>query len=301
MASRGAGRIVLLGRRAPSDAARSRLAELEANGCEIVTLQGDVASSEDMERLWPAIAGGARPLRGVLHAAGVLETASLDDLDAATLARVTRAKTAGGLLLHERTRDLELDFFVLFSSISSVWGTRGLGAYAAGNRFLDGLAALRRARGLPAVSIGWGPWSGAGLSAGETRSSGPPGQRSGSSRDSASGRSPPEQALAALERCLGEDAAHTVVAHIDWSTFLPLMETVGQDLWLSAAGAAAGARAARSRLGRVDEGMGGALGPEARGGDRRPSCSRWSAPSWAAHRSRVPIPSAGSSTWASTR
>src|SRR4029450_11784122 len=118
-------------------------------------------------RIWPAVVGDAKPLRGVLHAAGVLEPSSLDDLDPVALSTLTRAKTAGALLLHDLTRDAALDFFVLFSSISSVWGTRRLGASAAGNRFLDGLAALRQAQGLPGVSISWGPWSGGGLSNGD--------------------------------------------------------------------------------------------------------------------------------------
>ena len=234
LAAGGAGRIVLLGRREPSPAARTRLAELEATGCEIVTLQGDITSSEDMARLWPEIAAGDRPLRGVLHAAGALQATSLVDLDHVTLANVTRAKTVGGLMLDELTRDLAIDFFVLFSSIASVWGTRSLGAYAAGNRFLDGLAALRRDRGLPGTSISWGPWGGGGMSAhGHEREL----ERLGV------GAMAPEQALAALESCLDEDSAHTVVAHIDWGTFLPLMETVGQGLWLATAAPRGGGHA----------------------------------------------------------
>ena len=135
LAEGGAGRIVLLGRRAPSDDARRRLAAIPGP-TEIVVVHADIASAEDMARVWPAIAESGKPLAGVVHAAGVVEPGGLDDLNAEALASLTRAKTAGALILHDATRGAALDFFVLFSSIASVWGTRGLGAYAAANRFL---------------------------------------------------------------------------------------------------------------------------------------------------------------------
>ena len=166
LAAGGAGRVVLVGRRTPSEHALSRLKALEGRS-EIVTLAADAASIDDLIGIWPTIAGDAKPLRGVLHAAGVVEPGSLDDLDPGALARLARAKTAGAVQLDDLTRGIPLDFFVLFSSISSVWGTRGLGAYAAANRFLDGLAARRHAAGLPSLSISWGPWSGGGLSDGD--------------------------------------------------------------------------------------------------------------------------------------
>src|SRR5690606_12999740 len=139
------------------------------------------------------------------------------------LTRVARAKTIGAWLLHERTRTLPLDAFVLFSSIAAVWGTRGLGAYAAANRALDAIAELRRREGRPALSANWGPWDGAGLAAGEPRRDL---ARAGIRAMSA------ERALDALERALASGDAHIVAVDVDWSTFLPLMETAGQDLWL---------------------------------------------------------------------
>jgi hypothetical protein len=102
-------------------------------------------------------------LRGVIHAAGVLENRSLTGLDPESLARVIAPKAAGAWHLHEATRDDPLEFFILFSSAVSVLGSPGQGNYAAANSFLDSLAHHRRARGLPASSINWGPWTEVGL------------------------------------------------------------------------------------------------------------------------------------------
>ena len=208
---------------------------------------------------WPAIAGGARPLRGVLHAAGVLETSSLDDLDAAMLARVTRAKTAGGLLLHERTRDLGLDFFVLFSSISSVWGDarprrlrRRQSFPRRAGRAAPRARAARPQHQLGTVERGRTVGRRTGTGAREAR---PPADRRRAGAGGA--RTLPRRRRRPYRR-----RAHRL------ETFLPLMETVGQDLWLSAAGAGRGCARARSRRGRADESVGGALGPQARSGDR---------------------------------
>ena len=108
-------------------------------------------------------AEGWPPIRGVVHAAGVLHDGLLTQLDAAALDSVLRPKVIGGWLLHRLLEDAPLDFFVLFSSAGSLLGQPGQGNYAAANAFLDALAHHRRAQGQPALTINWGAWSRLGL------------------------------------------------------------------------------------------------------------------------------------------
>ena len=104
------------------------------------------------------------PLRGVIHTAGLIDDGLLVNLNAERLQYVMGPKVAGGWNLHQLTLNQALDFFVLFSSASSVLGSPGQGNYAAANAFLDALANHRRNLDLPALSINWGPWSYIGMS-----------------------------------------------------------------------------------------------------------------------------------------
>ena len=120
-----------------------------------------------MARLITDLEGVDAPLRGVFHAAGVLDDGILLTQTMERFRQVLEPKTTGAWLLHELTRDLELDFFVLFSSAASLVGTAGQASYAAANAYLDGLADLRRQEGLPVTTINWGPWEGTGMAADE--------------------------------------------------------------------------------------------------------------------------------------
>ena len=102
------------------------------------------------------------PLRGVIHAAAAFEDALLANASWELFERVLRPKLAGAWNLHRATLELDLDFFVLFSTVLSLWGAAGQGAYTAANSFLDALAHHRRAQGLPATAFNWGPWEDAG-------------------------------------------------------------------------------------------------------------------------------------------
>jgi acyl carrier protein len=141
----------------------------------------------------------------------VLEDGTLAHQDAARLARALAPKAAGAWNLHRLTRDAQLDFFALFSSVVSLLGSPGQGPYAAANAFVDGLAHHRRAAGLPAVVINWGPWSGLGLSATESA------RRSLALADRAGVLGlAPDQARRALEQVLASGAAQVAVVRMDW-------------------------------------------------------------------------------------
>jgi phthiocerol/phenolphthiocerol synthesis type-I polyketide synthase D len=158
----GARRLILNGRTDPSDGQRSDLAEL-ANGAEIVFVGGDIASPGVAERLVATAEETGRQLRGVVHAAGVLDDGLVAALTRDGLERVWGAKAAGAVRLHAATAASRLDWWVGFSSMASLFGLPGQVAYATANAWLDALVAWRRASGLPATAINWGQWSDVGI------------------------------------------------------------------------------------------------------------------------------------------
>ena len=163
LVDRGAGRIVLNGRREPSDDQRNGLAELAGN-TEIVFVAGDIALPGVAERLVAAAEETGRPLRGLVHAAGVTGDGLVTALTAEGMQRVWAPKVAGALRLHIATARRELDWWVGFSSMATLLGLPGQLAYATANAWLDALMTWRRASGLPATAINWGQWSDVGMS-----------------------------------------------------------------------------------------------------------------------------------------
>jgi acyl transferase domain-containing protein len=169
MVRQGARHLLLLGRRG-GGAAPEAVEALRKAGAEVVAPAADVA---DRDRLAAVLAEAARtmpPLRGVVHAAGVLDDGVLARQTAARYRPVAAPKVGGAWNLHELTAEAPLDFFVCFSSAASLLGSPGQGNYAAANAFLDALAAHRRGQGRPALSINWGSWSEVGMAARTRRS-----------------------------------------------------------------------------------------------------------------------------------
>src|SRR5262249_25379703 len=127
--------------------------------------QADVADQAQLAAVLACIEEQLPPLRGVIHAAGVLDDGLLEDYDAARLERVLAPKLAGSWNLHTLTQGQPLEFFVLFSSAAALLGSPGQAAYGAANAVLDALAHYRRGLGLPALSLNWGPWAEVGMAA----------------------------------------------------------------------------------------------------------------------------------------
>ncbi|HVJ91521.1 MAG TPA: type I polyketide synthase [Labilithrix sp.] len=165
LAKRGVRHLVLTSRRGDEapDAAEA-VRELTNAGARVTVAAVDVADRDALARLLASLPADL-PLRGVVHTAGVLDDGVLGEQDADRFASVFRPKVTGAWNLHELTRDADLDFFVMFSSAVSVFGSAGQSNYAAANAFMDGLAQHRRALGLPAHAFGWGAWTGEGMAA----------------------------------------------------------------------------------------------------------------------------------------
>ena len=163
--SAGARHLVLAGRSGASGEAQTAIEEMRRRGASVAIVRGDVSNPADAAAMIDACQRAA-PLRGVIHAAGVLREALVGNQNVDYFTSAMAPKVRGGWELHRLTRRIPLDFFVCFSSMASLTGSPGQANYAAANAFLDSLATMRRGAGLPAVSIQWGPWAEVGMAAG---------------------------------------------------------------------------------------------------------------------------------------
>jgi acyl transferase domain-containing protein/acyl carrier protein len=207
----GARHIVLMGRREPSSTATEAIRSLEGSGSRVEVMRGDVACEADVTRVLDEMKAALPPLRGIVHAAGVLDDGVLAQQDWPRFARVMAPKATGAWTLHRLTEGQPLDLFVMFSSASALLGSPGQGNYVAANCFLDALAHRRRARGLPALSIGWGPWTAAGMAA-----TSDPGRATTPVMRGVKWITP-EHGRALLARAVREDVAHLGVLSMNWA------------------------------------------------------------------------------------
>ncbi|WP_166025770.1 type I polyketide synthase, partial [Streptomyces chilikensis] len=207
LAGQGVRRLVLTSRRGPdAPGAADLVADLEGMGCRVRVEACPVEDRDALAALLSSIPE-EEPLTAVVHTAAALDDALIDALTPERLAHALRAKVDGARNLHDLTLGLDLSAFVLFSSLSGVVGAPGQGNYAPGNAFLDALAQARRAAGLPATSVAWGRWGGAGLAQGSAEERF---ERIGAHAMD------PEQALAGLEQALEDGETFLVVADVDW-------------------------------------------------------------------------------------
>ncbi|MGH3627527.1 MAG: SDR family NAD(P)-dependent oxidoreductase, partial [Sciscionella sp.] len=159
MAAAGCGRIVLTSRSQPTTKALETIELIRAIGADIVVVCGDIAEAGTAQRVVDAATATGVPLRGVLHAAAVVEDATLTNITDELLDRDWAPKVYGAWNLHQGTADQPLDWFCSFSSAAALVGSPGQGAYAAANSWLDAFTHWRRAQGLPATAIAWGAWA----------------------------------------------------------------------------------------------------------------------------------------------
>ena len=158
MATAGCGRIVLTSRSQPNLKALETIELIRAIGADVVVACGDITERETAEGLVAVATANGLPLRGVLHAAGVVDDATLPNITDELIDRDWAPKVYGAWHLHRATANQPLDWFCSFSSAAALVGSPGQGAYAAANSWLDAFTRWRRAQGLPASAIAWGAW-----------------------------------------------------------------------------------------------------------------------------------------------
>lgn len=214
LAAQGAAHLVLVGRRGATGDAAEAVRELQDSGVDVTVAQADISDIDQVATLLDEVAETMPPLRGVIHAAAVLDDGTLVHQTWDRFEKVFAPKVNGAWNLHTLTEHMSLDFFVLFSSWAALVGLPGQGNYAAANAYLDALAHHRQAQGLPALSVNWGAWAVVGMAAAmDTRDK---------SRLEDMGISAfvPELGTAALGRLLDESPPQVAVLAIDWSKYL---------------------------------------------------------------------------------
>jgi NADPH:quinone reductase-like Zn-dependent oxidoreductase/acyl carrier protein len=209
LAQLGAGDLVLTSRRAPDTDAQRAIDEIaERYKCRIHVFAADVGDESEVEQLLERIRTELPPLAGVVHLAGVLDDALLSQQSLERFETTLAPKAFGAWHLDRLTRDDELDFFIVSSSVSSLFGSPGQSNYATANALLDGLVAQRRANGLPATGVNFGPWALGGMAS----------SAAATANISAQGLIPlePSAALGALTEVVANGTGQAAVIKANW-------------------------------------------------------------------------------------
>jgi phthiocerol/phenolphthiocerol synthesis type-I polyketide synthase C len=209
LADQGATSLALVGRNEPRAEALQTIESLRHRGVAVRTFAVDVARAAEVDRLVDEIGRTLPPLAGVVHAAGVLDDGLLQNQTWGRFRNVFGPKLLGAWNLHRATERLPLDFFVCYSSVAATLGSPGQSNYAAANAFLDALVQLRRSRGLPGLSVAWGPWAGRGMASG--------GKNAALERTMP--KLPARLAFAALASMFRHGPAHVMAARVAWPAF----------------------------------------------------------------------------------
>ncbi len=216
MANQGAKHLVLLSRRSPAEDSNKIFRTLEQQGVNVTVLAVDVTDCKALDAALTEIEGSAEfpgGVKGIIHAAGVLNDGLMQQMDWFQFQQVLAPKVQGGWNLHTLTQKKDLDFFLLFSSAAALLGSPGQANHAAANSFLDGLAHYRQLLGLPGLSINWGAWSSVG-SALKYQQKG--NLKSLSGVDVIS----PDQGLTKLKQIWNTPQSQVGIVPIQWSVFL---------------------------------------------------------------------------------
>ncbi|OBH85009.1 polyketide synthase [Mycobacterium scrofulaceum] len=209
MAAAGCGRIVLCSRSQPTPEAMETIERIRASGVGVAIECGDIADPATARRLVATATATGLPVRGVLHAAAVVDDATLANITAELTERDWAPKVYGAWHLHAVTLDEPLDWYCSFSSAAALVGSPGQGAYAAANSWLDAFTHWRRSQGLPATTIAWGPWAQIG--------------RATVLAESSDMAIRPDEGGYAFEALLRHDRAHTGYAPITGASWLELL------------------------------------------------------------------------------
>ncbi len=222
----GARHLVLTSRSGASTPESAKFVnELEECGVDVRVVPADVGAPGDVRRLFQEIESGGEPLRGLFHLAMVIDDAPLAALTPERMRTVFEPKAQGAWLLHEATRNMKLDCFVMFSSVSSIFGNPAQGNYSAANAFLDSLAHHRQALGLPALTVNWGVLGGEGYVARNERVA------DFLARQGTLAISPGE-ATALLESFLRAGIAQAVSIRVDWGKWRQFFRTMQENPFL---------------------------------------------------------------------